>query len=97
MSPLLTLPHSLFLSLLFLFLPQVLGDPATVGFSDCFDQSANVSQKLNITTIYAQILPNDTWGQYLNLTLLGESSTGIVGFSNSSSSLCMSCDRSKDS
>ncbi|PFH47802.1 hypothetical protein AMATHDRAFT_66795 [Amanita thiersii Skay4041] len=87
MSSLLCLPRSFTSLLLFLILPQVLAEPATVPFSDCFDRGANTSQKLDINTVYAQILPNEVWGKYLNLTLLGNSSQGITGFSNTSNSL----------
>ncbi|KAF8638547.1 hypothetical protein AX17_002090 [Amanita inopinata Kibby_2008] len=87
MSFLLGLPHSFATLLLFLILPRAYADPAIVPFDDCFDKAANVSQKLDINTVYAQILPDDVWGKYLNLTLIGDSPQGITGFSNASNSL----------
>ncbi|KAM6496152.1 Transient receptor potential (TRP) ion channel domain containing protein [Amanita muscaria] len=87
MSALLILHRSFIPLFLLLILPRVFAGPATVYFSDCFDQSANVTQKLNISTIYAQILQSDVWDHYLNLTLLGENPQGIINFANTSSSL----------
>ncbi|KAF8622118.1 hypothetical protein AX15_007253 [Amanita polypyramis BW_CC] len=87
MSSMLNLPHSLTSFLLLLILPSVFADPATVPYKRCSSQPSNVTTQLNVTTVYAQVLPNDMRGKYLNLTLIGESSQEIIGFSNSSSSL----------
>ena len=84
----LSLPRSLTSFLILLVLPSVFADPATVPYKNCSGQFSNVTEQLNITTVYAQVLPNDAWGKYLNLTLIGESSQEIIGFSNSSNSLC---------
>ncbi|KAG6910813.1 hypothetical protein DXG01_007702 [Tephrocybe rancida] len=76
-------------ALLFLLLvPRILADPAVARFTDCFDEaSSNSSQKLEISTVYAQVLENDGLGMYLNLTVLGSSPQPIQGFTNSSTSL----------
>jgi hypothetical protein len=77
--------RSLFLLILSFILPRVLADPATLQFTDCFDESAgNVSQKLSISTVYAQVV-DDT----LNLVALGATPQEIDGFTNSSRSLGM--------
>lgn len=89
MSSLLKLPRSLTYFLLLLILPTAFADPATLEFTNC-SQSSTPSQQLNITNVYAQILPSDTSGMYMNLTMIGESTQEIIGFSNTSSSLCMS-------
>jgi len=70
---------ALFLSLL--FSGSVLSQPATLDFQDCF--SGNVTQKLNVSTVYAQIDGNTA----LNLTVIGYSDIPIVGRSNSSTKL----------
>lgn len=88
MPSFLSMPQSLrALLLLLLVLPCVLADPATLHFTDCSDQSGDTNQKLHISTVYAQVLDNSTFGTYLNLTVLGNSSQVIQGFTNTSSSL----------
>ncbi|KAK2465977.1 hypothetical protein APHAL10511_001618 [Amanita phalloides] len=83
----LSLPRSLKFFLFLLILPGAFADPATLNFTTCSGQSSNVTQQLNITSVYAQALPNDVGGKYLNLTVIGDSSQTIIGFSNSSNSL----------
>ncbi|KAG6813034.1 hypothetical protein H0H92_014568 [Tricholoma furcatifolium] len=61
--------------------------PAVASFTDCFDPDGNVTQKLDISTVYAQVLNNDDMGTYLNLTVLGTTPQPIFGFTNSSTSL----------
>lgn len=68
-------------SLSLFFSVSVLGQPATLRFQDCF--SGNVTQKLNVSTVYAQIEGDTT----LNLTVIGYSGLPIVGRSNASSKL----------
>ena len=84
-----SLPSSL-LSLILLLIPCTLADPATIPFQDCFDPSESISQKFNVSTVYAQVLHNDEWGKYLNLTVVGTSPQEILGLANGSSSLCKS-------
>jgi len=95
MSSLINLPRSLAYFLLLLILPTTFADPATLEFTNC-SQSSSTSQQFNITNVYAQILPSDTFSTYMNVTLIGESAQEIVGFSNTSSSLCMSHSPSSD-
>lgn len=88
MISLFSFPHSLISLVCFLILPShVVADPATVPFQDCFDPGSNISQKFNVSTIYAQVLQDEVWGHYLNLTVLGESPEDILGLTNTSSSL----------
>lgn len=68
-------------SLSLFFSISVLAQPATLGFQDCF--FGNVSQKLNVSTVYAQLEGNIA----LNLTVIGYSNLPIVGRSNSSTKL----------
>jgi len=79
------MPRSLFL--LLLAVPRVLADPATATFLDCFDNDANVTRKLTVSTVYAQVVDNAGTGPNLNLTVLGTSPEDIVGFLNTSGSL----------
>ena len=83
------LPTAL-LSLLLLLLPSVAADPATIPFQDCFDGSESVDQKFNVSTVYAQVLQNADFGNYLNLTVVGTSPQDIIGVTNDSTSLCKS-------
>lgn len=83
-----SMPRPLFL--LLLAVPHVLADPATPTFFDCFDSGANVTQKLTVSTIYAQVVDNPGQGPNLNLTVLGTSPQDIVGFTNASGSLSKS-------
>lgn len=91
MSSLLNLPSTLTYFLFLLLLPHAFADPATLDFTNCSQsaKSANSTQQLNITNVYAQILPSDVFGTYMNLTLIGESAQEIAGFSNTSNSLCV--------
>ena len=84
-----SLPSSL-LSLLVLLIPYTLADPATIPFQDCFDEPKNIGQKFDVNTVYAQVLHNDEWGKYLNLTVVGTSPREILGRANGSLSLCQS-------
>ncbi|TFY69192.1 hypothetical protein EVG20_g3243 [Dentipellis fragilis] len=61
-----------------------LADPAIAPFSDCF--SGNVSQKLNVSTVYAQITHSNTLGRHLNLTVFGDSPLPIEGLANNTNS-----------
>ncbi|KAF9450173.1 hypothetical protein P691DRAFT_665912 [Macrolepiota fuliginosa MF-IS2] len=78
---------ALVLTLLLRYATPVYADPATVPFTDCFDDTADESQKLNVSTVYAQVLENHEWGKYLNLTVLGDSPLPIQGFVSGSESL----------
>lgn len=83
-----SMPRSLLL--LLLAVPHVLADPAIATFFDCFDHNANVTRKLTVSTVYAQIVDNAELGPNLNLTVLGTSPQDIVGFLNTSGSLSKS-------
>jgi hypothetical protein len=54
-------------------------------FIDCF--SGNTSLKLNISTLYAQIITSQSFGRNLHFTLLGNSPQIIEGTANGSSDL----------
>lgn len=70
---------------LLLILP-VFADPASLPFDDCFSGN-NVSAKLTVDEVYAQVLTSAELGTYLNLTVIGNSAQTIFGFTNSSLSL----------
>ncbi|KAL1734429.1 hypothetical protein EV714DRAFT_245374 [Schizophyllum commune] len=80
-------PLSFILLFLSFFLSHVLAEPVNVSYSDCFDTNANASLKFDISTIYAQALHDDSLGNYLNLTVLGNTPARILESSNSSGSL----------
>ena len=80
-------PLSFILLFLSFFLSHVLAEPVNVSYSDCFDANANASLKFDISTIYAQALHDDSLGNYLNLTVLGNTPASILESSNSSGSL----------
>jgi len=74
----------LFVCLAFLF-PNALAQVATPRFTDCF--TGNVSLKLNVSTVYAQITTSQSFGRHLNITVLGQSPQVIQGTANGSSDL----------
>ncbi|KAK7696206.1 hypothetical protein QCA50_000859 [Cerrena zonata] len=61
----------MFLFALFLWFSCTIAQPATLAFDDCF--TGNTSQKLNVSTLYAQFQKNGPQGTVLNFTLLGNS------------------------
>ncbi|KAF8165713.1 hypothetical protein B0H34DRAFT_690241 [Crassisporium funariophilum] len=81
-----SLPSTL-LYLLVALLPAVAADPASIPFTDCFDEPESIDQKLNVNTVYAQVLQNADLGRYLNLTVIGTSPRDILGLANTSTSL----------
>lgn len=84
-----SLPRPIIAVILFLVLPStVLADPATVPFVDCFDDESNADQRFTVNTVYAQVFQNEEWGNYLNLTVIGDSPRQIVGRDNASMNLC---------
>lgn len=60
----------------------VVAQPATLQWNDCFTGS-NTSHKLNLSTVYAQVLPT-AHGALLNLTVLGETPQTILESSSGS-------------
>lgn len=68
-------------------LKPVLANPILTPFDDCF--IGNATQKLNVSSVYAQITTTESLGKHLNLTVFGESAQEIVGYQNGSSDLCM--------
>ncbi|KAI0375926.1 hypothetical protein BV20DRAFT_932337 [Pilatotrama ljubarskyi] len=55
--------------------------PATLQYSDCFS-SSNTSQKLDVSTVYAQFFPSgSSRGPYINFTVIGNSPQQIIAAS----------------
>ena len=78
-----TIPEMLLISILYLLqLSLVYAQPAQLQFQDCFAGSTT-SQKLDISTIYAQLfeIPH---GALLNFTILGSTPDTIQEASNGS-------------
>lgn len=61
----------------------VAAQPAPLIFDDCSSGSSlNASQRIQVSTVYGQILHNTTSnGNYLNLTVIGETGTEIIPYS----------------
>jgi hypothetical protein len=79
------LPRLLVVAILLPFLSETtLGQPAALDFEDCFSSSGNMTEKLNISTVYAQITGDN---KALNLTVIGQSDIPIIGRSNDSTKL----------
>lgn len=55
--------------------------PATIQFSDCFS-SSNTSQKVDVSTVYAQFFPDSPKGPYINFTVIGTSPQQIIAASD---------------
>ncbi|KAK0190459.1 hypothetical protein F5146DRAFT_1044297 [Armillaria mellea] len=72
---------------LLLILPVVFCTPADLTFNDCFSPNANVSSKLTVSNVYAQVLHNATLSNYLDLVVIGETPVQIIGRSDSSLNL----------
>jgi len=84
--PSLPFPFIFFLLALLSILSQnAVAQVAIPRFTDCFSGSA--SNKLNISTVYAQITTSEPLGTHLNITLLGQSPETIQGSANGSSDL----------
>ncbi|KAH9482301.1 hypothetical protein JR316_0004399 [Psilocybe cubensis] len=72
----------------FVLIPSVIADPISIPIQDCFDDSqSSSSQKFDVNTVYGQVLQNEEFGRYLNLTVIGNSPQDIVGSTNRSGSL----------
>lgn len=54
---------------LFLLFSCTIAQPATLNFDDCF--TGNDSQKLDVSTVYAQFQKDGPQGTILNFTVLG--------------------------
>ena len=61
---------------------ETAAQPAVLRYQDCFSGS-NTTQKLNISTVYGQLL-EESHATYLNLTLIGSTPGTILEASNSS-------------
>ena len=63
------------------YLPHAFAQPAIVQFQDCFS-SSNTSIRLDVSTVYAQVLSYSSGGSYLNFTVIGSSPQEIVESTN---------------
>ncbi|KAF9266234.1 hypothetical protein L218DRAFT_897250 [Marasmius fiardii PR-910] len=67
------------LLLFLLFTNPVLSQPASLSFNDCFDsRRGNVSQKLNVSKVYGQVVETAKDESYLNLTVIGSTPQDIL-------------------
>ncbi|KAH8096707.1 hypothetical protein BXZ70DRAFT_332657 [Cristinia sonorae] len=74
-------PHRTYILLISsLLLSYVSAQPATIPYQDCF--TGTPDKKLNVSTVYAQFLPDTPRGPYFNITLLGDNPQQIVGASD---------------
>lgn len=69
--------------LIFLGFSCVVAQPAVVQYQDCFS-GPSTSQKLNISTVYAQFIPQNGGRGRLNFTLIGTTPQTIIPSSNDS-------------
>lgn len=68
--------HMLLLALFLVFSDFVVAQPANIQYSDCF--SGNDSLKLQISDVYAQLVPGGPLGTHLNFTLIGQTPQPII-------------------
>lgn len=73
-----------FVVLSLFFASSTRGEPATLSYEDCFSATGNITEKLNVSMIYGQILDQNA---ALNLTIIGQSNIPIVGRVSDSSKL----------
>ncbi|KAI5123407.1 hypothetical protein M0805_006113 [Coniferiporia weirii] len=70
-------------SCLFFLAPPVLAQPATLSFTDCTSgNAADPAQKINVSTVYGQIVTGENLGRHLNLTVIGNTGQEIIPISN---------------
>ncbi|THH11480.1 hypothetical protein EW145_g629 [Phellinidium pouzarii] len=81
--------HSVFLSpyptlfLLSFFTLSVSAQPATLSFTDCTSGNAvDSAKKINVSTVYGQIVTGENLGRHLNLTVIGNTGQEITPISN---------------
>ena len=79
-------------SLLLSFLAiSVIATPATLPFTECTAGNAiDPSLKINVSTVYGQIVTDDALGRHLNLTVIGNTGQEITPISNATDLLCAS-------
>ena len=66
-----------------------LAQPASLPFNDCTSGNAYApSQRINISTVYGQIVDNDGFGKQLDLVALGNAGQTILPISNDTGLLC---------
>lgn len=81
--PLTSLTISSFLSLLSFLATSALAQPASLPFSECTAGNAvSPAAKINVTTVYGQIVTDDILGRHLNLTVIGVTGQDIIPISN---------------
>lgn len=83
--------RALALLLVLLYSHKVTAQPATLSFTDCTSGNAiDPSQKINVSTVYGQIVTNEILGRHLNLTVIGNTGQDILPISNETGLLCES-------
>ncbi|OCB87545.1 hypothetical protein A7U60_g5450 [Sanghuangporus baumii] len=72
-----------------LFLSRfVIAQPATLAFSECTVGNAiDPSLKINVSTVYGQIVTNDNLGRHINLTVIGNTGQTLEPINNATSLL----------
>ncbi|KAH8118400.1 hypothetical protein DFH11DRAFT_1567211 [Phellopilus nigrolimitatus] len=79
-------PYSTFIPGLVLFTfftLSALAQPATLSFTDCTSGNAIApAQKINVSTVYGQIVTGENLGRHLNLTVIGNTGQEIIPISN---------------
>ena len=69
---------------------NVLAQPASLSFSDCTSGDALApALKINVSTVYGQIVTDSNLGRHLNLTVIGNTGQQIIPISNETGLLCM--------
>lgn len=64
--------------------------PATLQYSDCFT-SENTTQKVDVSTVYAQFFPDSAKGPYINFTVIGTTPQTIVAASDGEHPVASEC------
>ncbi|KAH9943196.1 uncharacterized protein BXZ73DRAFT_40772 [Epithele typhae] len=80
-SPWRALPLLLLLTCFTSLFSRATAQPAVLQFSDCFSD-ANTTQKLSVSTVYAQFFPESASGAYLSLTVIGTNPETIISSSD---------------
>ena len=71
-----------------LFVLPALAQPATLSFNECTSGNPiDPALKINVSTVYGQIVTGEDLGRHLNLTVIGNTGQDIIPLSNTTGKL----------
>ena len=68
---------------------SVIAQPASLSFTTCATgNDIDPARKINVSTVYGQVINNNVQGKYMNLTVIGNTGQEIIPISNETGLLC---------